>query len=68
MTQLKKVGGAVKGGKFVFVRLSKAEIGDIVTGLNLYLDNEAGLSRDADSRVLRLRNRLRKMKGLEQEG
>ncbi len=67
MVQLKKVSRAVQGGKSVFVRLSRAEIGDLVAGLNLYLDDEAGLSREADGRVLRLRNRLRKIRELKEE-
>lgn len=69
MVPLKKVSGAVKGRKSAFVRLSNTEIGDIIAGLNLYLEDAAGIaSKDADERVLHLRNRLRKLIETEQKG
>jgi hypothetical protein len=61
MSHLKKTSKAVKNSKYVFPRLSKAEVHDIVVGLNLYLDNEAGLFKGAEVRIMRLRNRLRKL-------
>lgn len=61
MAAQKKVSRAVKGPKYVFVRLSKREIDDIVVGLNLYLNDEAALFKGSEVRVIHLRNRLQKL-------
>jgi hypothetical protein len=65
MTGQKKTSRAVKSKKYVFLRLSKDEILDIIVSLNFYLDNEAGLFKGTETRIIRLRNRLQK---LEQSG
>jgi hypothetical protein len=61
MAAQKKTSRAIKSAKYVFLRLSKTEVNDIIVGLNLFLDNEAAMFRGTEKRIIRLRNRLEKL-------
>lgn len=61
MASLKKTGRAIKSTKYAFVRLSRTEINDIIAALNIHLNNEAGLFKGTEVRIIRLRNRLQKL-------
>jgi hypothetical protein len=52
---------AVQSQKYTLFHLTKAELNDIILALNLLLDNNVTIYRDADLRIAHLRNRLQKL-------